>query len=249
MQKKIMFFDVDDTVCPSTQPVSQEMAQQLNRLIGEGRILAFISGSTAEDLFGQLGSRLEGEYHLLGTSGTKYVKVTRGEREEVYNHALSEEQRSRILGLLRGLASRHQVHSLTTEEDQIQDRGSQLTFSALGRHAPDAAKRAFDPGKSLRSAWVAELRKDLGEEFHIGIGGTTSVDITRAGQDKGWGVREFLNFHHWDAAHAVFYGDNLQEGGNDFPARSVVDCVAVTGVDDTLKKLRALEALPPSKGG
>ena len=47
VDKKIMFFDVDDTVCPSTQPLDAAMAQELNRFIGRGKALAFISGSTA----------------------------------------------------------------------------------------------------------------------------------------------------------------------------------------------------------
>jgi phosphomannomutase len=169
------------------------------------------------------------------------VRVRNGEREELYNHALEASERKRIVGLLSELAARYKIKSLTTESDQIQDRGSQLTFSAIGRHAPEDKKRSFDPDKSLRKIWVNELNKELGDKYHVGIGGTTSVDITRTGQDKGWGIREFLKFHGFQASDAVFYGDNLKEGGNDYPARAVVDCVEVSGVSDTLQKFIALQ--------
>jgi phosphomannomutase len=238
--KKILFFDVDDTVCPSTQPLAEDMSAELNRLLEAGRVLAFISGSTAEQIWGQLGPRLKGEYHLLGTSGTRYVRVRDGVRSEQYHEDLEPSERERILGLFRELAARQGIRSLTTEDDQIQDRGSQITFSALGRHAPEEKKRAFDPDRSLRRAWAAQLRAELGEGYQIGIGGTTSLDITRTGRDKGWGIRQFLKYMNLDAKDAIFFGDNLREGGNDYPARAVLDCVEVESPADTLQKLKAL---------
>ena len=240
MSKKIIFLDVDDTVCPSTQPIGEAMAAQINRLIASGRVVAFISGSTADHLWGQLGHALQGEYHILGASGTRYLRVKNGEREELYHYALPHAERERILSLIRKLAQRHGLKSLTTEDDQIQDRGSQITFSAIGRGAPEDKKRAFDPERKLRAAWAGELRAEIGADYHVGIGGTTSIDVTKAGLDKGWGIREFLNFHSLDAKDAIFFGDNLKEGGNDYPARAVVECVEVEGLAQTLENLKKL---------
>ena len=238
--KKIIFADVDDTVCPSTQPLQAPIGGGTQRLIDSGRMLAFISGSTVAQLWEQLGKALSGDFQLLGASGTHYVRVKAGQREEVYQFAMPEAERARILGAIRGLAGRHAVSSMTTADDQVQDRQSQITFSAIGRHAPDALKRSFDPTGNLRAAWVLELAKELGEGYSIRVGGTTPIDVTRSGLDKGWGIKEFLKFHRLDAADAVFFGDKLKEGGNDYPARAVVECVEVRSLDDTLSQLRLI---------
>ncbi len=238
--KKILFADVDDTVCHSTRPVEADMAQALNQLIDRGWKVAFISGSTVDQLWGQFGGKLRIPYHLLGASGTVCVEVTANGLQTRYQASLTGPERKALAQVLVGFAARHGIVSLTTQEDQIQDRVSQMTFSALGRHAPEILKRSFDPFGTLREAWAEELRRELGPGYGVGVGGTTSIDITRAGFDKGWGIREFLKVHRLRAEDAVFFGDKLRPGGNDFPARAVVDCIEVTGVQDTLQKLRAL---------
>lgn len=238
--KKIIFADVDDTVCPSTQPVGLEMAAELNRLIGLGRVLAFISGSTVAQLWGQLGGALRGEYDLLGTSGTAYAHANNGKLKEIYHFALPLEERTKVVEVMRQFARRHALQSLTTEDDQIQDRGSQITFSAIGRHAPEALKRSFDPFGQMRAVWALELKKALGDAYSITVGGTTSIDVTHAGLDKGWGLREFLKFRGLKATDAVYFGDKLHEGGNDYPARAVMDCIEIKNLEDTLNQLRRL---------
>lgn len=67
--------------------------------------------------------------------------------------------------------------------ERIEDRGSQITFSGLGQHAPLAAKAAWDPDFAKRKRLQAALGLAL-PGFAVRIGGSTSVDITRAGIDK-----------------------------------------------------------------
>ncbi|MES2201077.1 MAG: HAD-IIB family hydrolase [candidate division FCPU426 bacterium] len=240
--KKIIFADVDDTICVSTRPVEQDMALEIGRLVASGRVFGFVSGSTLEQLREQFEGRLKGDYHLLGVSGTAYAVVRDGHLEKVYQGEIPLASRKALTVMLRDFAARHGLVSLTNEADQIQDRVSQMTFSALGRHAPEPLKRAFDPEGSIRKAWAAELRGSIGNDYSVSVGGTTSIDITLAGMDKGWGIRKFLKYHGWRAEDAVFFGDSLSPGGNDFPARAVVDCVEVKDPADTLEKLRKIGA-------
>jgi triosephosphate isomerase len=79
--------------------------------------------------------------------------------------------REKILTALENLVERHQIHSLTGKDDQIQDRGSQVTLSAIGRNAPEAEKRKFDPSGEKRRAWIEEIRPQLGEDVDIHVGG------------------------------------------------------------------------------
>jgi HAD superfamily hydrolase (TIGR01484 family) len=242
--KQALIADVDDTICPSTRPVSPDMAQAISRLVRGGRSFAFISGSTVAEIGAQLTPFLDVDHHLLGVSGSHYVQVTvrAGVRTstEIWRHEFDERTKQRVLKAFRDLIERHAIRSQTTFEDQLQDRGSQVTLSAIGRGAADEAKRAYDPDGAKRRAWALELERELGPGLNIRLGGTTSVDVTPAGVDKEWGIRHYLD--HWKlrASDALYFGDNLQEGGNDFPATKVVDCVAVRNPSDTLLKLAAL---------
>src|ERR1035441_10285233 len=64
-----------------------------------------------------------------------------------------------------------------------QDRGSQITFSALGQQAPLEEKKKWDPDFAKRKKIKAILDK-LIPEFSVRMGGATSVDITKTGEAR-----------------------------------------------------------------
>ena len=237
---KALIADVDDTICPSTRPIEPEVAAAINRFVAQGRIFAFISGSTFRQIRDQITPSLTVNHHLLGTSGTHYVKVTDGQETEMYRECFKQEEKQKIIAAFRDLMKRHSIKTMTTDEDQLQDRDSQITLSAIGRHAPEDAKRTFDPDGSRRRLWVEELIPVLGDGYNIRVGGTSSIDITARGIDKAWGIRRFLELNNLQADECLYLGDNLDEGGNDYPARSVVTCMAVESPADTLRFLNSL---------
>jgi hypothetical protein len=241
--RKAFIADVDDTVCPSTRPMSAAMAREVERIVRAGRIFAFISGSTMDQISAQITPHLSVPHQLLAVSGSHYATLAypQGEahRSEVYRREFAPAERERVLAAFGGLIARYDIRSQTTRADQLQDRGSQVTLSALGRGAPDAAKRAFDPTGSRREAWIRELAGELGAAYSIRRGGTTSIDVTPAGLDKEWGIRRFLEHNALKAEDALFFGDKLEDGGNDSPALRVVDCVAVRDPAHTLQLLKS----------
>src|SRR5690606_40217926 len=127
----------------------------------------------------------------------------------------------------------------------LEDRGSQITFSALGQQAPGEAKHAWDPSGhkrlALRDAVAARL-----PGLEVRAGGSTSIDITRSGIDKAFGMRELADHTGIALTDMLFYGDRLDEGGNDYPVLAIgVPSVAVEGWQDTADKLDGLlETLP-----
>jgi hypothetical protein len=239
---RALIADIDDTICPSTKPVRPEMAREIDRIIAAGRVFAFISGSTLDQLTEQLAPYLTQPFHILAASGTHYATVTYPQgkplREEKYKHGFAAAERAEILAAFEELLAATGVKSLTTKEDQLQDRGSQITLSAIGRNAPEQAKRSFDPDGSLRREWVARLRARLGDRFSMRIGGTSSIDITPLGVDKAWGIRRFLQLQGIQPSEALFFGDKLDPHGNDYPALQVVDCMAVRDEKHALELLK-----------
>jgi hypothetical protein len=233
--------DVDDTICPSTQPVSSAMAKEITRVVQGGCNFAFISGSNMNQITDQLTPFLKAPHHLLGASGTHYVKVDYKNDKPVfteqYRLSFSAEERAEILGAFEALIKKYDIRPLTSKEDQLQDRGSQITLSSLGRNAPDDKKRADDPNGTKRKEWVAYLRTLMGDKYSMRIGGTTSIDITPKGIDKAWGIRRFLETNKLKPSEALFFGDKLGPEGNDYPALQVVDCIQVRNPEHTLEIL------------
>ncbi len=241
-EKSIIIADVDDTICDSCQQISEPMAQQINHMIQHNYQFAFISGTKNIDLQTMLSTRITLPHHLLGTTGTQYVKINHNNNPKIiYSHTFTNEEKQEIVTALNTLIQQYNIQSHTTKEDQLQDRDSQITLSAIGRNAPNEIKAQFDQDGSRRLAWIEFLTQHLDtQKYDLNIGGTTSIDITRKGLTKEWGIRTFLQHNNFKSNHVLFFGDKLHPGGNDYPATKVVDCIAVKNPTDTLEKLKQL---------
>jgi hydroxymethylpyrimidine pyrophosphatase-like HAD family hydrolase len=125
----------------------------------------------------------------------------------------------------------------------IEDRGSQITFSALGQQAPVDKKSAWDPDGSKKSRLRAFVAQKL-PGFEVRSGGSTSVDVTRKGIDKAYGIRKLLAWTHSVVDEVLFVGDRLDVDGNDYPVRRTgLRCVEVSGWEQTAELLQALNML------
>jgi HAD superfamily hydrolase (TIGR01484 family) len=240
-----LLMDVDDTIAPSTRPIEPAMREALAALMDKGLGLAFVSGGSVAQMWGQVSVPLRRAHVLLGTSGSHAVAVRLEggamQRQELFNHGFSASERADILAALEALIDRYAIRPDTDRGDQLQDRGCQFTLSALGRNAPDARKRAFDPDGAIRKGWVGFLEQRLGAgRFSLRVGGTSSIDITANGVDKGSGVRELLQRLGWRAEDCLYFGDRFEPTGNDTPVLGVMDCLAVRSPEETLAHFQAL---------
>src|SRR3989338_6768502 len=238
-KKTIIVADVDETICESCQEISPEMAQKINSLIKAGYQFAFISGTPIKELKRMISGKLTEKHHLLGNNGTNYVACSKQEFSEVYNYPFTSEEKQEIMAAFEKLIKTENLISLTTAEDQLQDRGSQITLSILGRNAPTALKAQYDPNGKIRTRFIECLQKYLRpENYDLKIGGTTSIDVTRRGHDKAWGMKQFLVHNNFSLSEVVFFGDKIYHYGNDYEVSKYVDCMAVKNPQDTLEKLK-----------
>ena len=102
--------------------------------------------------------------------------------------------------------------------DIIEDRGSQITFSGLGQEAPLEEKQKWDPDFSKRKSIKAVL-DNLIPEFSVRLGGATSIDVTKHGIDKAYGIGKLRDVLGVAIKEMVFIGDAVFPGGNDYPAK------------------------------
>jgi HAD superfamily hydrolase (TIGR01484 family) len=236
---KAVVFDLDDTLAPSKSPLDPSMATALVSLL-QRLPVCIISGGRFEQFETQVLDRLTApeqilsRLHLMPTCGTRYYRRQQGAWSLVYSEDLSAAQRTQIKQVLEetsralGYWEPHPWGAL------IEDRGSQVTYSALGQAAPLDAKAAWDPDGTKKSMLVARAAPLL-PDFEVRGGGSTSIDVTRKGIDKAYGVRKLMVQIHATAEELLFVGDRLDETGNDYPVLTVgVPCVPVTRWQDTL---------------
>ena len=245
MVKKLIVFDLDGTLAESKSPLDPEMSGLLHDLLGVVKV-AVISGGDWPQFEKQVVSKLPHderlrELSLLPTCGTKFYQYS-GTWKRLYEEDFTPEEREKILSSLKkaiGVAG-FKIEKLWGE--QIEDRGSQITFSALGQQAPLEEKEKWDPDFAKRKKIKAILDKSI-PEFSVRIGGSTSIDITKPGIDKAYGIGKLRDLLHVSLQEMIYIGDALFVGGNDYPAEKAgVDSIPVKGPDETKRVIQAIIA-------
>ena len=75
------------------------------------------------------------------------------------------------------------------------------------------------------------------------MGGATSIDITREGVDKGYGLKKLSGASGIALENMMFVGDAIFPGGNDYPAKQLgLDTVCVKDPNGTLAAIAAIVA-------
>jgi phosphomannomutase len=219
--KELVVFDLDGTLAESKTSIDAEMAELLNSLLGVVRV-AVISGGAWQQFENQVLAHLSHDQRLkhlslLPTCGTKFY-VYEASWKQLYSEDFTEAERTKIINSLQQTIESSGYKAERVWGEIIEDRGSQITYSALGQQAPLAEKQKWDPDFSKRKKMKAELDR-LIPEFSVSLGGATSIDVTKHGIDKGYGIRKLRDILHIAIDKMLFVGDALFPGGNDYPAK------------------------------
>jgi len=243
--KKLIVFDLDGTLAESKAALDGEMAKLLSTLIGIVKV-AVISGGDWPQFEKQLLSNLPKDKHLkhlslLPTCGTKFYSYTRGWKK-IYSEDFTREQKKKIINSLKQAVAKAGFKVKKTWGETIEDRGSQITFSALGQKAPIEAKKKWDPDFAKRKK-IQKLLATLIPEFSVRLGGTTSVDVTKPGIDKAYGIRKLRDILGVTIKEMIFIGDALFPGGNDYPAKEAgALSIQVRDPDETKRVIETIIA-------
>ena len=234
--KKLIVFDLDGTLAPSKSSLAPQTAGLLRDLLGIVKV-AVISGGAWAQFEKQLLTDLPKDsllanLSLLPTCGTKFFQYNE-KWQELYSEDLTAEQKKKIIDSLDKAAGEAGYRAEKVWGNVIEDRGSQVTFSALGQKAPLAEKDKWDADFAKRKKITAILER-LIPEFSIRMGGATSIDVTKPGIDKAYGIGKLRDTLHFSFKEMIYIGDALFPGGNDYPAEEAgVVSIPVKGPDDT----------------
>jgi phosphomannomutase len=243
--KRLIVFDLDGTLSESKTALDVEMTTLLSALLAIVQV-AVISGGDWPQFMSQLLLSFPPDQHLenlslLPTCGTKLYQF-KGAWKKIYSEDLTASEKAKIL---RALGQALETADLKVQKmwgESIDDRGSQITFSALGQLAPLEEKKKWDPEFEKRKRIKALLDK-LIPEFSVQLGGTTSVDITKPGIDKAYGIRKLEDTFGIAIDEMIFIGDALFPGGNDYPVKQTgVRSIRVRDPGETKRVIEAIVA-------
>jgi phosphomannomutase len=242
--KRLIAFDLDGTLTESKQPLDTAMASALAGLLDVTEV-AIISGGDWPQFQKQVIGRLVDGTNLarlwiMPTTGAKLYRFQQAAWHEIYADIFDASARAAIFGAIRRAVDDARFNIDKIWGQQIEDRGTQVTFSALGQEAPIDAKKEWDPDFTKRKALQAALREAL-PDVSVNIGGSTSIDVTRKGVDKGYGLRRLAEHSGLPLTAMLFVGDAIYPGGNDYPAHEAgVDTISVRDVAETWTVISAI---------
>lgn len=247
--KKVLAFDLDDTLSITKSPISDEMVAVLSKILEKYEVCV-ISGGRFEQFKFQIIDRLQvspsllTRLHLMPTCGTQYYRFNEAQNdwELQYAEDLTDDEKQQIRKVLEASAKELGLWIENPAGEILEDRGSQITYSALGQQATPEDKYAWDADGYKKLA-IRNLAAPLLPELEVRAGGTTSVDVTRKGIDKAYGMRKLIEALDITKEDILFFGDKLQEGGNDYPVKAMgIDSVEVTRWEDTVERLEEILA-------
>jgi phosphomannomutase len=247
VRRKLIGFDLDDTLAVTKSPISDVMTVRLRDLLEEYEVCV-ISGGRFEQFEKQLIDRLDispllmRKLHILPTCGTRYYRFDEVTNEWVKQYAndLSTDEKERIIAVLEEGAKHLGFWEEHPAGEIIEDRISQITYSALGQQAAAEDKYKWDPNGTKKKA-LRDYAAERLQEFEVRVGGTTSVDVTMIGVDKAYGMKKLMEILGLGLDDILFFGDKLEEGGNDFPVKEMgIETIAVKGWEDTALALEAI---------
>jgi phosphomannomutase len=229
---KHVFFDLDDTLTPSRTAMTPDHTQLFVGLCKQKDVIV-VSGAEESQMKKQLPLESAGLYFALSQNGNH---ATDKQGAVLWSEEFTPEQVGAIDGFIKtihdGLAL-----DVRDENDLVEYRGSQISYSLIGHNEAREIKKSFDPDGGKRKAILAghshdvERLRSLGIE--ITVGGTTCLDIFLLGKNKGFHIPRLIEHEGWSKEDSLYVGDALEKGRNDESVIGVIPTHAVKDPDDT----------------
>jgi len=245
LTKKAFVFDLDGTLTKSKSNLDKEMAALICALL-EKRKVAVIGGGNRKQFQKQFlaylhcaKKQLENLF-ILPTSGTSFFKFQNNNWRKIYQYNLSQKEKIKILDAFKkALKEIDYIRPKKTYGKIMEDRGSQITFSAVGHNAPLSVKEKWNKEMNEVRFKIKELLEKYLPEFTIRLGGLTSIDVTKKGLDKAFGIKEIMKTLAFSKKDIVYIGDALYEGGNDAAVlQTGIDTIQVSGPEEVKYLIR-----------
>ncbi|MBU2109763.1 HAD-IIB family hydrolase [Patescibacteria group bacterium] len=253
--KELIIFDLDGTLNASKMPPDEEMADLLCKLLAKTKV-AVISGASfvqfEKQLLKNLGcsSNELSRLFLMPTSGGSLYRYEQNSWVQKYKNSFSKKDIDKIRQAFELAITDTNIASPDTIYGElIEDRDSQVTYSPLGQEAPIELKEKWDPDHNKAHRIVSALVYYI-PEFEVRIGGGTSIDVTKKGIDKAYGIQKIREGLKINQENMLFIGDATFPEGNDYSVKEAgIETIQVSGPEETKKIIHELlkTGVPESK--
>lgn len=239
MNNRAIIFDLDGTLTVSKSALTEEMGLLLAKLIEVVPVAVMSGGSYAQfqkQFLGGMPSNTDfTNLYLFPTCAAQCYTWKDGTWQSIYYLQLTPKEKEEILTALNESLQETGFDKPPAKlwGEQIEDRETQISWSALGQQAPYEEKKIWDPDRKKREPLQAALQKKL-PNFSIKANATTTIDITRIGINKAYGVKKLSEILSVPISDMLYVGDALFPGGNDEVVKeSGVPTKQVSGPDET----------------
>lgn len=236
---KHFFFDLDKTLTRSRSLMAPEHAE-IFRALCERYDVVVVTGGQLSQIETQIPEALHGRYHTLSQSGNHAISK---DGTLLWKETFTEKQRAAVLDFIRIVHDEFHLR-VKDENDLVEDRGSQISYSLIGHHEAIEKKEAFDPDVAKRLAILskhsADVEKLRASGADVRTGGTTTFDFTLAGKHKGFNITRLIERMGWKKEDCIYVGDALFRGGNDETVIGVIPTKAVKDFHETFEYLSAI---------
>jgi phosphomannomutase len=218
---KLIAFDLDGTLAESKQRLSAdigEMVAQLSRAMP----VAIMSGAGFPQFERQFFPALPDEANLANIyifpdNAAQCFVYKNNAWHPQYDQSFSPQEKEHIMDALKKALGEVGLSTAPVRiwGERIEDRGAEIAFSPLGQNAPlDAKEEWHEKNNATRRALHDALNRLL-PEFANAMGGLTTIDITRKGITKAYGITRLAELSGIPVSQMLYVGDALEEGGND----------------------------------
>ncbi|MDP2655316.1 MAG: HAD-IIB family hydrolase, partial [bacterium] len=252
---KLIIFDLDGTLAESKQAIAPAIAARVSELLERNKI-AVISGGALSQFLKQVVSQLPvdanlANLYILPTSGAALYEyhspstplgTSENAWKKIYEEHLSEKDKDIIETAMRDAVKETGLINFNDQSwgERIEYRGGQVTLSALGQQAPLKLKKAWDPNHAKRHALRDAIAEHL-PKYSVSIGGATSIDVTKKGIDKAYGIHQLCERLGVSESDALYVGDELESGGNDEAVyKTEVQTKSVASPSDTERLIESI---------
>jgi HAD superfamily hydrolase (TIGR01484 family) len=242
---KMVVFDLDGTLAPSKWQMDQEMVDLFKKLLSKYKVWV-ISGGDFPQFQKQVlpflwdNENILKNLYICPTCSTKMYIFESWKWVKKYSLDFSDKERNYILKILNQAIDELNLRPEKTWWELVEDRWTQITYSALWQQAPLEAKQIWDKDgekrKQIRNYLLPYLK-----DYNILIGWTTSIDITRNWVDKAYWVRKLSEISGIDKNEIIFVWDAIFPWWNDFPPLEIgVTSKKVESVEETKRYIEML---------
>ena len=207
---KVIAMDLDGTLTQHKQPMSPRTRETLVSLSKKYKLLMVGAGQVYR-IFNQMEHF---PLDIIGNYGLQYATYNPETKDlDIQRDMVFPCDRESVEKRVTFLREKHGYTEFAGDNVEYHPSGC-LTFPVLGTKAKQEDKLAFDPDRSKRRKFYAEV-VELFSDYTVFVGGSSSFDMAPKPYNKYHALDLYCQEHGLSHENVLFVGDDYGPGGND----------------------------------